>query len=928
MPVRPSRSNSDSSIRHMANSSPASSYRPTSIRERETSPINAFNQLSLDRSLTPPKAPRLAPQVTHDPKYTRHIRSQVLRNTSGTPSAASTDDEDDQDERGRGGIDEEAKSWLELRDGRGWKRNGKYKGVNKRGEIKNDLTNQLPPEILIQIFRYLPGNKDLLSVLLVSRFWCLCAFSLLWYKPTLPTITQLASIIRVIHSPTRSLPYANAIRRLPLIQLGPTLTDELFTSLSVCSRLERLNISGADKLTSGALRNVIACVPNLVSLDLTGVINTDDAVLVVVGETCKKLQAINLSECRLVGDEGVLALAKESRVLRRIKFDKCHRITQKSLIPLIRACPLVLEYDLQDVISLSSSVLHTVFLHASHLRELRVNGCVSLDENCIPNLLDLSEMQDDWIAKVSEDVGIKVEPAEGVTMLRPVTTTFEYLRVVDMTGCTDLGDKAVDNLITNAPKLRQLTLNKCPALTDKSLESIGKLGKHLHNLHLGHVSLITDDGVINLAKSCTRLRYLDLACCTLLTDACVAEIGENMPKLKRFGLVKVTNITDEAIYSLVRKHTSLERVHLSYCDQLSVKAIAYLLNKLAHIKHLSLTGVSSFKVPELQEFCRPPPDFFNDHQRAAFCVFSGSRVVELRDYLNNHYLPSMEIDTSEDSGHDGAASSTSSLTIPRAAPTPDHSSISNSIPQHSSLVYRRSLSNLNDAWEDAAPPISPTPMSRPQPPHLFTTSIQYQSAQPGENAPFPIASTSTSPPAFMSSSSARPTSNLTSATPSYFNISLSPSLHNRFAYGDTTLPPHLDYLVHPSQESSRSSSISSNGDRLPFIPHQGVSDRSRGPDAPSRRDRPSGPRVPSGSYNVSPSFANEFTSYWPGEGRLPRASDSGIGITRAHSAEEHMTQVTNLSQRSSANGSLSSGAGAQREGGRGPRWLQRFGNGR
>ncbi|KAE8540539.1 hypothetical protein D1P53_003489 [Cryptococcus gattii VGV] len=696
MPVRPSRSSSDSSLPHPANSSSTSSYRHTSNRERETLPINAFNQLSLDRSLTQSKAPRLAPQVTHDPKYTRHKRTQVLRNTSGTPSVASTDDEDDQDERGKFGIDEEAKNWLELGDGQGW-RIGRYRNVNKRGEIKNDLTNQLPPEILIQIFRYLPGNKDLLSVLLVSRFWCLCAFSLLWYKPTLPTITQLASIVRVIHSPSRSLPYANAIRRLPLIQLGPTLTDELFTSLSVCSRLERLNISGADKLTSRALRNVIACVPNLVSLDLTGVINTDDAVLVVVGETCKKLQAINLSDCKLVGDEGVLALAKESRVLRRIKFDKCHRITQKSLIPLIRACPLVLEYDLQDVISLSSSVLHNVFLHASHLRELRVNGCVSLDENCIPNLLDLCEMQDDGIAKASEAVGIKIDPAEGITMLRPVTTTFEYLRVVDMTGCTELGDKAVDNLVTNAPKLRQLTLSKCPSLTDKSLESIGKLGKHLHNLHLGHVGLITDNGVINLARSCTRLRYLDLACCALLTDACVAEIGENMPKLKRFGLVKVTNITDDAIYSLVRRHTSLERVHLSYCDQLSVKAVAYLLNKLPHIKHLSLTGVSSFKVPELQEFCRPPPDFFNDHQRAAFCVFSGSRVIDLRDYLNNHYLPYMEVDTSEDSGHDGAASSTSSLTIPRAAPTPEHSFISNSAPQYSSLVYRPSFSNLNGA---------------------------------------------------------------------------------------------------------------------------------------------------------------------------------------------------------------------------------------
>lgn len=118
-----------------------------------------------------------------------------------------------------------------------------------------------------------------------------------------------------------------------------------------------------------------------------------------------------------------------------------------------------------------------------------MNGCVSLDENCIPNLLDLCEMQDDGIVKASEAVGIKIDPAEGITMLRPVTTTFEYLRVVDMTGCPELGDKAVDNLVTNAPKLRQLTLSKCPALTDKSLESIGKLGKHLHNLHLGHVGL-------------------------------------------------------------------------------------------------------------------------------------------------------------------------------------------------------------------------------------------------------------------------------------------------------------------------------------------------------------------------------------------------------------------------------------------------------
>ena len=81
----------------------------------------------------------------------------------------------------------------------------------------------------------------------------------------------------------------------------------------------------------------------------------------------------------------------------------------------------------------------------------------------------------------------------------------------------------------------------------------------------------------------------------------------SLPKLRRIGLVRVSNLTDEAIYALAERRSTLERIHVSYCDQISVMAIHFLLQKLHKLTHLSLTGIPSFRQPELQQFCIQPP---------------------------------------------------------------------------------------------------------------------------------------------------------------------------------------------------------------------------------------------------------------------------------------------------------------------------------
>lgn len=177
----------------------------------------------------------------------------------------------------------------------------------------------------------------------------------------------------------------------------------------------------------------------------------------------------------------------------------------------------------------------------------------------------------------------------------PIGKTFEHLRILDMTSCAELSDRAVEKIIEAAPRLRNLVLAKCRNITDAAVFAISRLGKNLHYVHLGHCGHITDEAVKRLVQCCNRIRYIDLGCCVHLTDESVTRLAQ-LPKLKRIGLVKCASITDESVYALARAnsrsrprrdavgnivehvhgHSSLERVHLSYCTNLTLRVIAEL----------------------------------------------------------------------------------------------------------------------------------------------------------------------------------------------------------------------------------------------------------------------------------------------------------------------------------------------------------------
>ncbi|KAJ3788680.1 RNI-like protein [Lentinula aff. detonsa] len=586
----------------------------------------------------------------------------------------------------------------------------------------------LPPEILIHILKHIHSSRDLVSSLQVCHTWCECSVELLWHKPNLNKYFTVEKMARLLAVPDQTFTYASFIRRLNLIAVAKDLRDDIFCNFGKCDRLERLTLVNCYQLSEAAILQTLPCFPNLVAVDLTGVVNTSDEAIIGLASVAKRLQGINLTGCKHVFDKGVMALALNCPLLRRVKLSGLEDLTDKPLRALFKSCSLLLEIELSNCKLVTDIAIRDSWVHSTHMREMRLSQCTELTDTAFPAPIrrDLKGVSE---PTVNPFASFASESADLFPLI--INRTFEHLRMLDLTACSQVTDDAIEGIISHAPKIRNLVLSKCGLLTDRSVENICKLGRHLHYLHLGHASKITDGSVRTLARSCNRLRYVDFANCHLLTDLAVFELAA-LPKLRRIGLVRVPQLTDEAVYALADRHATLERIHLSYCDQISVMAIHFLLQKLHKLTHLSLTGVTAFRQPELQRFCRAAPADYNSAQQNTFCVFSGAGVVQLRAYLTETFDRITEQNGTDDTEYEDDGDNEEEET-PEPELDPDlEEHISRTLPSNNSHItiqrgHRPNWRPRNSSEEHVLPTI---PTDRPIPNSLLARLNAVMATEP------------------------------------------------------------------------------------------------------------------------------------------------------------------------------------------------------
>ncbi|KAF5363421.1 hypothetical protein D9756_000384 [Leucocoprinus leucothites] len=506
----------------------------------------------------------------------------------------------------------------------------------------------VPAEILINIFKHVSVTKDLLHCVLVSRTWCECAVELLWHKPMFPKYGTMVKMGTVLGNIGHTFTYSRFIRRLNLLNLATSLKDDVLIKFIHCDRLERLTLVNCKGVSGELFEYFFARFEHLIAIDLTNCIQTTNTALIGLAHAARRLQGINLTGCAGVSDNGILALAEYCPLLRRVKLSNVSKITDASVIALAKNCPLLLEIDLDHCALVTDIGVRSLWQHCTNMREMRLAHCPELTDSAFPASPRMEKR-----VLPDTDPFISLSNYDPAQLLPPLVLnrSFEHIRMLDLTACSKITDDAIEGIISHAPKIRNLVLSKCGLLTDRAIETISKLGRSLHYLHLGHANRITDRSIRILARSCTRLRYIDFANCTLLTDMSVFELAA-LPKLRRVGLVRVNNLTDEAIYALAERHATLERIHLSYCDQITVMAIHFLLQKLHKLTHLSLTGIPAFRDPDLQKYCREAPKEFNTAQRAAFCVYSGRGISQLRNHLTELFDSMNETNATDDTEYE------------------------------------------------------------------------------------------------------------------------------------------------------------------------------------------------------------------------------------------------------------------------------------
>jgi F-box and leucine-rich repeat protein GRR1 len=365
----------------------------------------------------------------------------------------------------------------------------------------------LPPEILIHILKHLHSPRDLFNCLRVSRTWCECAVELLWHKPAFPKYDTLEKMARLLTKPDQSFNYSHFIRRLNFLSLGSQLKDDVFSIFARCDRLERLTLVNCEYITSVALSRILPCFTDLVAIDLSGAIRTNNDAIISLALSAKRLQGINLAGCTEVSDDGIVALALNCPLLRRVKLSNLENLTDSAIQALAKCCPLLLEIDLNHCHLITDIAIRDIWLNSTYMRELRLSHCPQLTDAAFPAPLrpELIAQTDNanpfpYKSKLDNDLPPLI-----------LNRQFIHLRMLDLTGCSLISDEAIEGIICQAPKIRNLVLSKCTLLTDRSVENICKLGRHLHYLHLGHASKTTDRSVRTLARSCTRLRYVDFA---------------------------------------------------------------------------------------------------------------------------------------------------------------------------------------------------------------------------------------------------------------------------------------------------------------------------------------------------------------------------------------------------------------------------------
>ncbi|XP_026199378.1 F-box/LRR-repeat protein 17 [Anabas testudineus] len=301
-------------------------------------------------------------------------------------------------------------------------------------------------------------------------------------------------------------------------------------------------------------------------IDLSGLQQVNDDLLVKIASRRQNVTEINISDCRGVHDHGVSSLASHCPGLQKYTAYRCKQLGNASLSALATHCPLLVKVHVGNQDKLTDEALKKLGEHCSELKDIHLGQCYSItDEGMVALARGCPKLQRLYLQenKMVTDRSVRAV-AEHCPELQfvgfmgcPVTsqgvihlTALRNLTVLDLRHISELNNETVMEVVRKCHNLSSLNLCLNWSINDRCVEIIAKEGRSLKELYLVSCK-ITDHALIAIGQYSSTIETVDAGWCKDITDHGATQIAQSSKSLRYLGLMRCDKVNEETVERLV-----------------------------------------------------------------------------------------------------------------------------------------------------------------------------------------------------------------------------------------------------------------------------------------------------------------------------------------------------------------------------------------
>mmetsp|Transcript_24822 Transcript_24822/g.41360 ORF Transcript_24822/g.41360 Transcript_24822/m.41360 type:complete len:948 (+) Transcript_24822:195-3038(+) len=336
--------------------------------------------------------------------------------------------------------------------------------------------------------------------------------------------------------------------------------------------LRQYGFESGEIVNNVTVQELCAVHQAIVSLDLTFCKEVSDVGVWAIAKHLIKLHKLVLHGCDLITNVGVRSLALRCSRIKHLDMSRCYNIDDISLTILAGGSWQLEELFLQDCDRVTDNgIVRLAQGQGQHLQILDLTGCTNVGEFGDRALREVGANCVQLRELIMTD-SKRVEDSAFVALAQGC----HHLERLLISGCENVTKKGIKSLFKSATKLKQLKIVGCRKVSDADFETLSHspLQHTLTSMELNRFEKLTDRGVAAICKALgKKLLNLDVSSCPNLTDYSSMIVGNLCTKLRSLDYSHCGHISDESIHTMAKSMSCLTSLKLDGNPKITTRAI-------------------------------------------------------------------------------------------------------------------------------------------------------------------------------------------------------------------------------------------------------------------------------------------------------------------------------------------------------------------